>query len=181
MIWVIPVALCHIRLMSCPQCVDQDMPDRNIPNRLPLCSFGQHAGGWLLLTPTSDRLNTNISKGPTRIAICDPKTITRRICSGAWTYAYAISCYVMKCSYSTCGSFGKRGSPSKSLSHAYGGVSLTESPGEKSPGLLYGAPIWRKEVRRIAHCINPPPFHFRFKLTKSRPTKVEFLAQRMKA
>ena len=29
------VALCHIRLMSCPQCVDQDMPDRNIPNRLP--------------------------------------------------------------------------------------------------------------------------------------------------
>ena len=145
MIWVTPVALCHIRLMSCPQCVDQDMPDRNIPNRLPLCSFGQHAGGWLLLTPTSDRLNTNISKGPTRIAICDPKTITRRICSGAWAYACAISCYVMKCSYSTCGSFGKRGSPSKSLSHAYGGVSVTESPGEKSPGLLYGAPIWRKK------------------------------------
>ena len=116
-----------------------------ISQQAPLCSFGQHAGVWLLLTPTSDRLNTNISKGPTRIAICDPRTITRRICSGAWTYAYAISCYVMKCSYSTCGSFGKRGSPSKSLSHAYGGVSLTESPGEKSPGLLYGAPIWRKK------------------------------------
>ena len=165
--------------MSCPQCVDQDMPDKKYPEQAPLCSFGQHAGGWLLLTPTSDRLNTNISKGPTRIAICDPRTITRRICSGAWAYPCAISCYVMKCSYSTCGSFGKRGSPSKSLSHAYGGVSLTESPGEKSPGLLYGAPIWRKEVRRIAHCINPPPFHFRFKLTKSRPTKVEILAQRL--
>ena len=95
----------------------------------------------LLLKSTSDHLNPNISKGPTRIAICDPRTITRRICSGAWAYACAISCYVMKCSYSTCGSFGKRGSPSKSLSHAYGGVSLTESPGEKSPGLLYGAPI----------------------------------------
>ena len=114
---------------------------KKYPEQLPFVLLASTQVYDLLLKSTSDHLNPNISKGPTRIAICDSRTITRRICSGAWAYACAISCYVMKCSYSTCGSFGKRGSPSKSLSHAYGGVSVTESPGEKSPGLLYGAPI----------------------------------------
>ena len=54
----------------------------------------------------------------------------------------------------------------------------------KPRGEISGAFIWctnMKKVWQIARCDSPPPFHFRLKLTKSRPTKVEFLAQRVEA